>query len=48
VLIAVASLIHRDRFVAGTAPWTWGIALAVGIAALAFASASVLRPRRVA
>jgi hypothetical protein len=47
VLIAVASLIHRDRFVAGTAPWIWGIALAIGIGALAFASASVLRPRRV-
>ena len=44
-LIAVASLIHRDRFVAGAAPWIWGIALAVAIASLALASASVLRPR---
>ena len=47
VLIAVASLIHRDRFEPGAAAWIWGIGLAVGIAALAGASACVLRPRAV-
>jgi hypothetical protein len=44
VLIAVASLIHRDRFVPGAAPWVWGVGLAGGIALLAVASASVMRP----
>jgi hypothetical protein len=45
VLIAIASLIHRDRFVPGAAPWIWGIGLATGIVLLLVASASVLRPR---
>jgi hypothetical protein len=45
VLIALASLIHRDRFVPGAAPWTWGIGLGLGIALLALATASLLRPR---
>jgi hypothetical protein len=44
-LITLASLIHRDRFVAGAAPWIWGVGLAAGIALLALASACVLRPR---
>jgi hypothetical protein len=44
VLIAVASLIHRDRFAPGAAPWIWALGLAIGIASLALASASVLRP----
>jgi hypothetical protein len=45
VLVAVASLAHRDRFVSGAAPWIWGVGLAAGIALLTLASASVLRPR---
>ena len=48
VLIALASLIHRDRFVPGAAPWIWGIGLGAGIALLAVASASLLRPRALA
>jgi hypothetical protein len=48
VLIALASLIHRDRFVPGATTWIWGIALAGAIALLAVASASVLRPRALA
>jgi hypothetical protein len=46
-LVALASLIHRDRFVSGAAPWIWGVGLAAGIALLALASASLLRPRAV-
>jgi hypothetical protein len=48
VLIALASLIHRDRFVPGAAPWIWGAALAAGITLLALASVAVLQPRAVA
>ena len=48
VLIALASLIHRDRFVSGPAPWIWGVGLGLGIAVLTLAGASLLRPRAMA
>jgi len=41
---AVVSLIHHARFDGGPATWIWAVGLAVGVAGLAVAGASTLRP----